>query len=153
MERAKVELRMVQRTASVVWERDLLKGAGNVTTGSGAFRQFPVTWASRTEDSGGKTSPEELLAAAHASCYAMALSATLGRKGTPPERLEVTAVCSFEREGDGWKVTTSELSVRGKVLELDATAFTELAKAAERSCPISNAIRNNVEIKLTASLA
>ena len=143
---------MVQRTANVLWEKDLLKGAGNVTTGSGAFRQFPVTWASRTEDSGGKTSPEELLAAAHASCYAMALSATLGRKGSPPERLEVTAVCSFERVGDGWKVTTSELTVKGKVPGMNAQTFAEWADAAEKACPISNAIRNNVAIKLTASL-
>jgi len=143
---------MVQRTANVLWEKDLLKGAGNVTTGSGAFRQFPVTWASRTEDSGGKTSPEELLAAAHASCYVMALSATLGRKGSPPERLEVTAVCSFERVGDGWKVTTSELTVKGKVPGMNAQAFMEWANAAEKACPISNAIRNNVAIKLTASL-
>ena len=143
---------MVQRTASVVWEKDLLKGSGTVTTGSGAFHQFPVTWASRTEASGGKTSPEELLAAAHASCYAMALSATLARKGTPPEHLEVTAVCSFEKVGDGWKVTTSELSVKGKVPGLDANAFEETAKAAEKGCPISNAIRNNVEIRLSASL-
>ncbi len=143
---------MVQRTASVVWEKDLLKGAGTVTTGSGAFRQFPVTWASRTEDSGGKTSPEELLAAAHASCYAMALSATLARRGTPPERLDVTAVCSFERVGDGWKVTTSELSVRGRVVGLDERMFQDVARAAEKTCPISNAIRNNVEVRLSASL-
>jgi len=148
----KHKIRMVQRTANVLWEKDLLKGAGNVTTGSGAFRQFPVTWASRTEDSGGKTSPEELLAAAHASCYAMALSATLGRKGSPPERLEVTAVCSFERVGDGWKVTTSELTVKGKVPGMNAQTFAEWADAAEKACPISNAIRNNVAIKLTASL-
>jgi len=144
---------MVQRTASVVWERDLLRGAGAVTVGSGAFRQFPVTWASRTEDSGGKTSPEELLAAAHASCYAMALSATLARRRTPPERLDVTAVCSFERVGDGWKVKTSELSVKGRVPGLDRGAFEEVARAAEKTCPISNAIRNNVEIRLSASLA
>ncbi len=144
---------MVQRSAYVVWEKDLSKGAGTVTVGSGALRQFPVTWASRTEDSGGKTSPEELLAAAHASCYAMALSATLARRGTPPERLDVTAVCSFERVGDGWKVTTSELNVKGRVPGLNKTMFNEAARAAEKSCPISNAIRNNVEIKLSASLA
>ncbi len=144
---------MVQRSAIVVWEKDLLKGAGTVTVGSGAFRQFPVTWASRTEDSGSKTSPEELLAAAHASCYAMALSATLARRGTPPERLDVTAVYSFERVGDGWKVTTSELSVKGRVPGFDETMFGEAARAAEKTCPISNAIRNNVEIKLSASLA
>ncbi len=144
---------MVQRIASVVWEKDLLKGAGTVTVGSGAFRQFPVTWASRTEDTGGKTSPEELLAAAHASCYAMALSSTLARRGTSPERLDVTAVCSFERVGDGWKVTTSELSVKGRVPGLDKTMFDGVARAAEQTCPISNAIRGNVEIRLSASLA
>jgi len=135
-----------------VWEKDLLKGSGTVTVGSGAFRQFPVTWASRTEGSGGKTSPEELLAAAHASCYAMALSATLARRGTPPERLDVTAVCSFERVGDGWNVTTSQLSVKGRVPSLDKTTFEEVARAAEKTCPISNAIRNNVDITLSASL-
>jgi osmotically inducible protein OsmC len=143
---------MIQRSASVVWEKDLLKGAGTVTVGSGAFLQFPVTWASRTEDSGGRTSPEELLAAAHASCYAMALSATLARRGTPPERLDVTAVCSFERVGEGWKVTTSELSVKGRVPGLGMGTFEEVARAAEKACPISNAIRNNVDIKLSASL-
>lgn len=143
---------MVQRTASVVWEKDLLKGSGTVTTGSGAFRQFPVTWASRTEASGGKTSPEELLAAAHASCFAMALSATLARKGTPPERLDVTSSVSFEKVGDGWRVTTSELSVKGNVPGLDEAGFQETVRAAEKGCPISNAIRNNVEIKLSASL-
>jgi len=144
---------MAQRKASVVWEKDLLKGAGNVTVGSGAFQQFPVTWASRTEDSGGKTSPEELLAAAHASCYAMSLSATLARRGTPSERLDVTAVCSFERVGDGWKVTTSDLSVTGKVPGIDGATFEEAARTAEKACPISNAIRNNVEIRLSAILA
>jgi len=136
-----------------MWEKDLLKGSGIVAVGSGVFRQLPVTWASRTEDPGGKTSPEELLAAAHASCYAMALSATLARRGTPPERLDVTAVCSFERVGDGWKVTTSELSVKGRVPGFDKAAFEEVARAAEKTCPISNAIQNNVEIKLSASLA
>ncbi len=144
---------MVQRRAKVTWERDLLTGRGSVTVGSGALDEFPVTWVSRTEDSGGKTSPEELLAAAHASCYAMALSATLARRKAPPERLDVTAICSFERVGDGWKVTTSELSVRGRVSGLDQSAFVEAAKAAEKTCPISNAIRNNVEIKLSVSLA
>lgn len=83
----------------------------------------------------------------------MALSATLGRRGTPPERLEVTAVCSFEKVGEGWKVTSSNLNVKGKIPGLDSSAFEEIAKVAEKSCPISNAIRNNVEIRLSASLA
>lgn len=144
---------MAQRKASVIWERDLIRGSGSVTVGSGAFRNLPVTWISRTEDSGGKTSPEELLAAAHASCYAMALSAALAKNRTPPERLEATAVCSFEQVGGAWKVTSSELGVRGRVAGLDEHRFQEIAREAERSCPVSNAIRNNVEIKLSAVLA
>jgi osmotically inducible protein OsmC len=140
------------RSAEVVWEKDLLSGRGSVKIGSGALPEFPVTWASRTEAPGGRTSPEELLAAAHASCYAMALSATLARKRTPPERLHVTAQCTFDNVAGGFKVTTMELTVHGRVPGLEPTAFEEVAQAAERSCPISNAIRNNVEIRLIARL-
>lgn len=143
---------MAQRRASVVWKKDLLSGSGSVTVDSGAFRDFPVTWKSRTEDSGGKTSPEELLAAAHASCFAMALSAALSRNRTPLESLEATAVCSFEQVGGAWKVTSSELSVKGKVPGLNGTRFQDIAREAEKSCPISNAIRDNVSIKLSAAL-
>jgi osmotically inducible protein OsmC len=140
------------RTAEVVWEKDLLTGHGSVKMMSGALPEFPVTWASRTEMPGGKTSPEELLAAAHASCYAMALSATLARKRTPPERLDVTAKCTFDKVGAGFKVTTMELTVHGKVQGMQPSAFQEISKEAEKGCPISNAIRNNVEIRLTANL-
>jgi osmotically inducible protein OsmC len=140
------------RTAEVVWEKDLLTGRGSVRIRSGALPEFPVTWASRTEAPGGKTSPEELLAAAHASCYAMALSATLARRHMPPERLNVTAQCTFDKVGDNFKVTTMELTVQGKVPGLERSAFQEVAQAAEKGCPISNAIRNNVEIRLTAKL-
>jgi lipoyl-dependent peroxiredoxin len=140
------------RTAEVVWEKDLLSGRGSVKMMSGALPEFPVTWASRTETPGGKTSPEELLAAAHASCYAMALSATLARKGTPPERLDVTAMCKLDKVGDGFKVTTMELTVHGKVPNVESSAFEEAAQAAEKACPISNAIRNNVDIRLMAHL-
>jgi osmotically inducible protein OsmC len=140
------------RTAEVVWEKDLLTGGGSVRIRSGALPEFPVTWASRTEAPGGKTSPEELLAAAHASCYAMALSAALARRRMPPERLNVTAQCTFDKVGDDFKVTTMELTVQGKVPGLERSAFEEVAQAAEKSCPISNAIRNNVEIRLTAKL-
>jgi osmotically inducible protein OsmC len=140
------------RTAEVVWEKDLLTGGGSVRIRSGALPEFPVTWASRTEAPGGKTSPEELLAAAHASCYAMALSATLVKKRSPPERLHVTAQCTFDNVAGGFKVTTMVLTVHGSVPGLEPTAFEEIAQAAEKSCPISNAIRNNVEIRLIARL-
>jgi osmotically inducible protein OsmC len=143
---------MAQRRADVVWEKDLLKGNGKVKVGSGALPEFPVTWVSRTEQPGGKTSPEELLAAAHASCYAMAMSATLARRGTPPERLNVSAVCTLDRVGEGYKVTTMDLSVRGRVPGMDQGKFEDAARAAEKTCPISNTLRNNVEIKLSAKL-
>ena len=140
------------RSAEVVWNGDLAKGNGTAKVHSGALPSFPVTWAARTEQPGGKTSPEELLAAAHASCYAMAFSSTLAKRGTPPERLSVRAVVSFEKGSDGWKVTRSELTVKGKVPGLDQAKFEEAARAGEKGCPISNALRNNVQIILNAQL-
>jgi len=141
-----------QRKAEAVWEGDLLSGKGMVGMASGAIPEFQVTWASRTEQPAGKTSPEELLAAAHASCYAMAFSATLARNRTPPKKLVVTATSTFDKVGDGWKVTKMELNVVGNVPGLDQEKFAELAKAGEKGCPISNALRNNVEITVTSSL-
>ena len=142
-----------QRKAEAVWEGDLLSGKGMVDMASGAIPEFAVTWASRTEQpAAGKTSPEELLAAAHASCYAMAFSATLARNRTPPKKLAVTATSTFDKVGDGWKVTKMELNVVGNVPGLDQEKFAELAKAGEKGCPISNALRNNVEITVTSSL-
>jgi lipoyl-dependent peroxiredoxin len=142
-----------KRTAEAIWEHDLLKGQGHVKGLSGGLPDTPVTWAARTEAaSGGKTSPEELLAAAHASCYSMALSAGLGRAGTPPERLHVTATVTFDKVGDAWKVTTSELVVKGKVPGITAEKFAEAAKAAGEGCPISGAIRHNVAVSVQATL-
>jgi osmotically inducible protein OsmC len=143
---------VAKRTAEVTWENDLVKGHGRVRFGSGALPETDVTWASRTEQPKGKTSPEELLAAAHASCYAMALSGTLAGNRTPPTRLDVTAVCTFDRVGDKWQVTTMELTVKGVVPGIDNSKFEEIARVAEASCPISNAIQNNVEIRLNALL-
>ena len=140
------------RKAAVVWEGDLASGSGRVNIDSKAFPEFPVSWSARTETPGGKTSPEELLAAAHASCYAMALSATLARNRTPPQRLNVSASCTFDKVGDGWKVTKMDLSVVGKVPGLNQAQFEELARAGEKGCPISNAIRNNVDISLISRL-
>ena len=132
--------------------RNLLGGKGRVNMSSGAIPEFPVTWASRTEQPAGKTSPEELLAAAHASCYAMAFSATLARNRTPPKKLVVTATSTFDKVGDGWKVTKMECKCRGECPGLDQEKFAELAKAGEKGCPISNALRNNVEITVTSKL-
>ena len=138
------------RRAEVVWEKDLVHGNGRVKVGSNAISEFPVTWASRIEQPGGKTSPEELLAASQAACYAMALSATLSRKNKPPEQLNVRAECTFDEKA--LKITTMSINVTGKVAEMSKSEFEATAKEAEKICPVTNAIRNNVVITLSASL-
>ena len=142
-----------ERRADVVWEGDLLHGSGTiVSVGSGALGALPVTWASRTEKSDGKTSPEELMAAAHAACYAMAFSHTLAQAGTPAERLSVSATCTFEQVEGGFKISTMDLDARGKVPGLDEAGFEKVAQQAEQGCPVSNALRNNVQIRVNAHL-
>jgi len=141
-----------KRTAQAVWEHDLAHGHGTVKGASGALGEVAVTWASRTEAPAGKTSPEELLAAANASCFCMALSAGLGRMQKPPERLSVSATATFDKVGDGWKVTTMELEVTGKVPGISAAEFEQAAKAASVGCPISAALKGNVAISVTARL-
>ncbi|HEX5938781.1 MAG TPA: OsmC family peroxiredoxin [Dehalococcoidia bacterium] len=143
-----------ERKAEVTWTGNLTEGSGQLTVDSGAFPTIGVTWAARTEQPGGKTSPEELIAAAHASCYAMALSATLGRGGSPPEQLHVTSVVSLDpKEGGGFRISGSRLTVTGKVPGLDQAQFEEMARKGEEGCPVSNALRNNIEIQLEARLA
>lgn len=141
-----------ERRAEATWEGNLLKGRGSVRARSGAFGDFPLTWASRTERSEGKTSPEELIAAAHAGCYSMALSQTLAGEGKTAENLTVNAVCTFEQVEGNFKITTMTLTVQGKVPGLDAIGFTQAAQKAEQSCPVSNALRNNVVIHVNAHL-
>jgi lipoyl-dependent peroxiredoxin len=141
-----------ERTADVVWEGNLANGNGTISLKSGATGALPVTWASRTERSDGKTSPEELIAAAEASCYAMAFSNTLAQQGTPPTRLNVTATATFDRVNGAAKITTLDLQVRGQVPGLDQAGFAEAARKAEQGCPVSNALRGNVDIRLTAQL-
>src|SRR5215217_4124885 len=126
-----------ERRAAVVWQGDLMGGSGTITsTGSGAFGDLGVSWSARTEESGGSTSPEELIAAAHAACFAMALSNTIAQQGSTPERLETSAVCTFEKVGDGWKITTVELDVSGVVPGMDEDAFRTAAETAKDNCPV-----------------
>ena len=140
-----------ERRADVVWRGDLFKGSGTFDlASSGAAQDLPVTWASRTEHHDGKTSPEELITAAHASCYAMALSNVLAEMGNEPEELNISAVCTFDV--DQVKVTKMVLDVRGRVPGLDAEGFQSAAEQGEEGCPISNALRGNVDIQLNASL-
>ena len=144
---------LAERRAEVTWTGTLTEGNGTLTAGSGALSNMPVTWASRTEQPGGKTSPEELIASAHAACYAMAFSNTLAQAGKPPEQLHVTAVCSLDRTDTGLKITTMALEVQGKVPGITQDQFTELAQKAEQGCPVSNALRNNLQISVKAQLA
>jgi lipoyl-dependent peroxiredoxin len=142
-----------ERRAEVEWQGSLIHGSGRVVSvGSGAIGNLPVTWASRTERSDGKTSPEELLAAAHAACFAMAFSHGLAEAGTTAERLQVTATCTFEQVEGGFKVSTMVLDVRGKVPGLDQAGFEKAAQAAGQGCPVSAAFRGNVAISVNAQL-
>ena len=141
------------RRATVKWDGDLSSGDGHVSaTTSRAFASLPVTWASRTEGADGRTSPEELLASAHASCFAMALSCDLTKAGTPPDRLQVVSEVTFDRVEGKWTVVSSHLIVRGKVTGLDKDGFRAIAEQTKSGCPISRAIAGNVAISLDAAL-
>lgn len=144
---------VAERTASIVWQGDVQKGSGKISLEeSGACGELPISLPTRVESPEGQTSPEELLAASHAGCYAMALSLLLTEEGSPPERLTATATATLDRAGDGFAVTTIDLSVRGAVSGLEGPAFEDAAKRAEKACPISNALRGNVDIRLDAKL-
>lgn len=138
-----------ESSATTVWEGDLEHGAGRTEPASGAFPTVDVSWASRTSRAAGKTSPEELLAAAHASCYCMAFSLELAQAGTPPDRLEATATVAFV-PGEG--VKSSRIVVRGRVPGSDQEAFSAAASAAGEGCPISGALKGNVDISVDATL-
>lgn len=141
------------RRAEVTWSGDLTSGKGTVSAvSSGVFKDLPVTWAARTESSDGMTSPEELVAAAHAACFAMAFSGRLGRAGSPPQRLAVWADVTFDQVDGGWKVTTSRLTVRGIVPGMSNDDFVREAEAAKDGCPISGALKGNVELSVDAAL-
>jgi len=116
------------------------------------LKGLPVSWSSRTEDPGGRTSPEELLAAAHAACFNMALSGKLATAGHTADRLETRADVTFTKIDDGWRVSSSRLTVKARVPGIDDAAFGELANAAKDGCPISQALRGNVELSVDAAL-
>ena len=141
---------MADRTANVTWSGSLFEGDGTIeSVGSGAFGPLDVSWAARTEDPEGRTSPEELIAAAHASCFSMALSAGLAKAGSPAERLETSATVTFV---PGTGITRSALRVRATVPGMDEAAFREAAEAAKEGCPVSKALAAVPEITLDAAL-
>ncbi|GIU97047.1 MAG: OsmC family peroxiredoxin [Actinomycetota bacterium] len=142
---------MADSTAQVIWRGDLESGRGSLErVGSGAFGGLPVTWKARTGEEGGLTTPEELLAAAHAACFSMALSLRLAKAGTPAEELSVSATVTFV---PGTGITASALTVDGRVPGLDPQAFAEHAAQAKEGCPVSRALAGNVELSVTARLA
>ncbi len=144
---------IAEREATIVWEGTLARGAGVLSSGSSVLDGLDVTWASRTEAPGGKTSPEELIAAAHASCFAMALSLVAGQAEATPEEITVHARCTLDEVNGAPRIVRSELDVRGRMAGIDEAGFTELVAQAASLCPVSNALANNVEVVVDASLA
>jgi lipoyl-dependent peroxiredoxin len=140
------------RDAEIIWEGPLASGTGTVSSGSGALGELPVTWASRTERPDGKTSPEELIAAAHASCFAMALSLMLGEAHAPPERLAVSATCTLDEVDSAPRITMVTLELRARVPGLEQAGFEQAVERASALCPVSNALRGNVEISVQSEL-
>ena len=141
------------RTANVVWNGDLVNGSGMITyVTSGVFSRLPISWASRTSAHDGKTSPEELLAAAHAACFSMAFSSRLAKNGTAATKLEVRVAITFDQVDGGWKVAKSLIKVTGAVPGIDKATFERLADDAKENCPISQAIKGNVALEVEATL-
>ena len=142
---------MAESTASVTWKGSLLEGGGTIDhVGSGVFGDLPITWKARTGEEGGKTTPEELIAAAHASCYSMALSHALAQDGSAPDSLETSATVTFV-PGEG--ITKIALSVKGSVPGIDEAAFVAAAEDAKANCPVSKALAAVHEITVEALLS
>lgn len=145
----------MQSRGSATWEGDLSSGKGRASAASGVVKDAPISWKERTEGGGAGTTPEELLATAHASCFNMALSHALAQAGAPPQRLETSCVVTFgpKAGGGGYEVKSSALEVRGQVKGMDEAKFKRVAEEAKEGCPISGALKNNVKLSVTATLA
>ena len=142
-----------ENRAEITWEGNLMEGQGRLKVDSGAFPELTLTFAARTEGREKQTNPEELIAAAHATCYAMVLANMLNQNGTAATRLNVAARSTLDRVEGGLKITAMQLTVRGNVPNLNAADFERIAAEGEQKCPVSNALRGNVEITVDASLA
>jgi len=143
----------VVRHATVTWNGDLLNGSGTVSAySSGAFTDLPVSWSARTENSDGLTSPEELLAAAHASCFSMAFSGNLAKAGFPADHIHVSSEVTFDKLEAGWTVVSSSLEVAALVPGISEADFQAAAEAAKDGCPISRALKGNVALSVDAVL-
>jgi osmotically inducible protein OsmC len=142
-----------ESSATTSWDGTLARGSGRTTLASGVAGPLEVSWAQRTERSAGTTSPEELIAAAHASCYAMAFSHELAEAGATPEHLDVSATVTFEVVDGAPTISRVALTVRGTAVGIDADGFAKVAAAAKEGCPVSRALKGNVDITLDAALA
>jgi len=138
---------VIKRSADVVWEGTIARGGGQLSGGSGALAALPVTAASRLGEPEGKTTPEELIAAAHATCFTMALGSILAGAGTPPERLAVNAVVTLEEVDGSYTITRSELEVVGRIPGIGEAEFARATHEAEQICPVSRALAGSVEIR------
>ena len=142
----------VERTAKAEWQGDLMGGSGNVSTESGVVQDATLKWSSRAEAADENTSPEELIAAAHAACVSMALAHGLAQAGTPAQKLESEATATFDQVDDGFRMTSMQLRISGQVDGLDEEGFRQAAEAAAENCPVSQALRGNVDVTLDADL-
>ncbi|PPK68110.1 OsmC family peroxiredoxin [Actinokineospora auranticolor] len=143
---------MTERKATTVWSGDVARGSGEVSLDTSGAARFTVSFPSRAQEANGQTSPEELIAAAHSSCYSMQFSALLGANGTPPESIETSAVVSFGKKGDGFAILGIALTARATVPGIDGDKFAEIAETAKKVCPVSAAL-TGTEITLDATLA
>jgi len=141
----------LQRTASATWNGTVKEGQGEISAASGVLSNTPYRFATRFENQPG-TNPEELIAAAHAACYSMALTLTLNEKGYQPQQVQTQATCTIASQDGGFKITKMQLETQGQVSDIDAETFNQIAQEAEQICPVSNALRDGVEIDLKASL-
>jgi lipoyl-dependent peroxiredoxin len=142
-----------KRRADATWAGDLLSGHGTVTAATtGVFSDLPTTWASRIGEPAGVTSPEELLASAHASCFSMAISNELAKAGTPPTNVSVSVAVAGDKLESGWTVLSSAITVRAVVPGATEASFREAAEKAKDGCPISKALKGNVELSVEATL-
>lgn len=142
----------IKRTADAVWNGELRGGRGEINSASGVLANTPYSFGTRFEQQPG-TNPEELIAAAHAACYSMALAATLGRAGHQPQQVKTHAVCTLQpQQPSGFRITKMRLEVEGTIPGIDDQTFQQIARDAEQSCPVSNALRGGLEIELDAKL-
>ena len=143
----------IERTADVVWEGNVARGTGRITARTGAFEALPYSLPTRIGQAEGKTSPEELLAAAHAGCFATSLAGELTRAGTPPERLDITAnIVMDEVEGKGHLIVESQVGIRARVPDIDRSAFRRIVEDADAGCPFSTLIKAGAKVSIDAQL-